>query len=82
MHNLKPAQADPAHLQSQQVVKETVEQTTVQSLENQEALDADVDPENREKGYRKRSRKKKKKAVNTKKKQSPDSPGNLLDTVA
>ncbi len=81
-HNFKSVQPDPAHLQARQEVQETAQQTTVQSLENQGKLDADVTPEERERKKRKKIAKKKKKSLKIKREQSPEAPGNLLDTVA
>ncbi len=81
-HHLKPVQPDPAHLQGQQIIQETLEQTTIQSSENSGKLNADANPEEREKAKRKKSDKKKRKSLKTKREQFPDSPGNLLNTVA
>ncbi|MBF0199878.1 MAG: hypothetical protein HQK66_00925 [Desulfamplus sp.] len=84
-HHLKPVQPDQEHLQQQQTTRAAVEQTTVQSSENQGALKNDVNPDRRER-ERRAARRKKRKELNTKESKSrsnsPDLPGNLLDTVA
>ncbi|SLM29238.1 conserved hypothetical protein [Desulfamplus magnetovallimortis] len=84
-HHLKPVQPDPEHLQNQQVTREVVEQTTVQSSENESALNNDVNADEKRKENKKRrllKRKKKKKNPESTKGQYPDLPGNLLNTVA
>lgn len=80
-HHLKPVQPDPEHLQGQQTVRESLEQTTIQSSENTGKLNADANPENREKIQRRRADKKNKKKRKAKREQYPETPGNLLNTV-
>lgn len=80
VHNLKPVQPDPGDLQNQQLIRENIEQTTVISAESSKQVNVEVSAKKREEQNR---ASKKKRAQNRKKKRSdPDTPGNLLNTVA
>ena len=77
-HHLKPVQPDPVDLQNQQIMRETVEQTTVISTEKSNNVNIDTKAKKREEQERLAKRKK----GRDKKRSDPELPGNLLDTVA
>lgn len=85
-HHLRPNQPDPQHLQTEQTVKKEVEQTTVQSTEEQTPLQTDVNARNQRRDANDREVKKKKRKKERRQqkrgKGGSDSPGSLLDTVA
>ncbi|MBF0302799.1 MAG: hypothetical protein HQK73_07145 [Desulfamplus sp.] len=78
-HHLKPVQPDPADLQNQQMMRENIEQTTVISTEKSSGVNIDTKTKKREE---EKMLAKKKRAQNRTRKNDPDLPGNLLDTVA
>ncbi|MBF0573296.1 MAG: hypothetical protein HQK69_06000 [Desulfamplus sp.] len=82
-HNLKPIQPDPGHLQTQQLVRENVEQTTVLSSDTSGKVNVDAREKKREEQNRIAKRKKEQHKNRIKPKNSdPDLPGNILNTVA
>ncbi|MBF0241542.1 MAG: hypothetical protein HQK64_03585 [Desulfamplus sp.] len=83
-HNLRPTQPDPAHLQTQQLLRENIEQTTVISSDASSKVNVNT-REKRRLEEEKREAEKKKRAKDKDKKRSrkdPDQPGNILNTVA
>lgn len=79
VHNLKPVQPDPGHLQNQQAMREKSEQTTVISAHSSGDVNVKAGAKKREE--QDKILKKKRGENRNKRENIPGLPGNLLNTV-